>query len=523
MKHLFLDDGIIELQHGIERRWHQPMKHGPPVLGPNGPLEQPRLHIWNPPLTAEDGEGWRMWYIGGEQLHPLYATSRDGINWSRPRLDAVGAGAEDATNLIDLGFSATRKERRLVLCRRPEANYSYIALTRAGGRLRPLESDDGLTWRYHADHPGIPSDDEYRLGWDPVQRLLLATVKLGGRNSRVSLAVPEYGRAVALSTSADGLDWTDPEMILHADHLDCVAGAEELERHFADDELLSPLFRDPEHCWSDVYNMPVFHYEGLYIALPVLFHQSGFWQYPGRPEGSNQDGLLWPCLAWSRDLRSWERPEKREPFIPLSPCSDATIYDNGTIHACAPVRHDDELWFYYYGSRFSHVGIPLLQEAGLLGDEDAPAGAIFLARLRLDGFASLRAGGETGALLTKPVTVDGATLRINASASGGAIGVEIRDAETGRAIPGFSLGESLRSRTICFPDGQVHPRPNGWGARFDDDPQGDDSVPFIGDEVDAPVRWKCGEDLSALRGRKVRLLFTLREAHLYSFEFVDAD
>jgi len=526
MRQLFLDDSGIELQEGVQRRWHQPVKHGPPVLAPGGPLEQSRVHIWNPPFAAEDGAGWRMWYIGGEGLHPLHALSDDGVEWRRPALGLVKSAEDAAGNLIDLGFTAVSpKEQRLVLCRPDgcaEAAARYCALTRVGSTLKPLTSEDGLRWHYHADRPGIPSDDEYRLGYDPDTGRLIATVKLGGRSGRVRFAVPEYGRSVALSTSTDGLKWTEPQVSFHADHRDREAGAEELQRHVREPELRSPLFVDPAYRWTDVYNMPVFRYEGLYLALPIMFHQCGVWQHPGDRAGSNQDGLLWPCLAWSRDLDEWRRPDVRQPFIPLSPCTDDAVYDNGTIHACAPVRHGDELWFYYYGSRYSHVSPAVLEQAGLMGDDAGPIAAIFLARLRLDGFASLRAADAVGLVLTRPITVDGATLRINAQATGGEIRAEIRDAETGRAIPGFGLGESLHSRTISFPDGSVHSRATGWGARFEDETVADNSVAFSGDAVDAPLTWRGGGDLSALRGRQVRMLFALRSADLYSFGFGDA-
>ncbi|MGM0488123.1 MAG: hypothetical protein ACQESR_15335 [Planctomycetota bacterium] len=45
MKHLFIDDDVIELRESVKRRWHQAVKHGPPVLEPESALEQPRLHI----------------------------------------------------------------------------------------------------------------------------------------------------------------------------------------------------------------------------------------------------------------------------------------------------------------------------------------------------------------------------------------------------------------------------------------------------------------------------------------------
>jgi hypothetical protein len=394
-----------------------------------------------------------MWYIGGEELQPLHARSDDGIEWSRPALGPAEAEGGARSNLVNLGFEADRKERRLVLCRPDREGAGparYLALTRVGGRLKPLESDDGLSWRFHEDHPGIPSDDEYRLGYDGEGGVFIATVKRGGRHGGAPFAVPEYGRTVSVSTSPDGLEWTDPEVAFHADFRERAAGAEAIERHLADDSLLSPMFVDPDHSWTDVYNMPVFRYEGFYLALPVMFHQCGFWQYPGRPDGHNQDGLLWPGLAWSRDLRDWRRPHRREPFIPLSACDDPAIYDNGAIHACAPVRRGDELWFYYYGSRFSHVGLALLQEAGL-AVEGRPNGAVYLAKLRLDGFASYHGGEQPGVILTRPVVVGGSNLRINARAEGGEIRAELRDAETGRVIPGFSMGDlgPTRSQRTC--------------------------------------------------------------------------
>lgn len=521
MKHLFLDDEGIELQDKVERRWHQPSKRGRPVLAPEGPLEGRRLHIWNPPLRTESGDGWRMWYIGGEDLNALYAESEDGLHWRRPELGLVEAGGSRANNLVDLGFEAQRKAKRLVMAPNPAAGRGgeqLCALTLVRGVLKPLFSEDGLRWRCLADHPGVPSDDEYRLGADLGKGRLVATVKLGGFKGRVCCPVPEYGRAVALSTSSDGMAWTEPRMVFHADHLDRAAGAEMIARHFAAPGLRSPMFKEPAHTWTDVYNMPVFPCGGMYLALPVMFHQCSSWRYPDNPGNANQDGLLCSDLAWSRDLLRWERKAERVPFIPLSPCDDREVYDNGCIHACAPVRHGDELRFYYYGSRISHVRMALAEEAGLF-PQDMPMGGVFMATLRVDGFASLRAGGEGGAVLTKPVTVDGPSLRINANAKGGEIRAEIRDAETGRAIPGFCMGESLAPRTFAFPDGAVHVRKAGFGARFEDDPETDDTVPFVGDEVDAKMGWKGGSDLSALQGRMVRVLFALKNADLYSYGF----
>jgi len=106
--------------------------------------------------------------------------------------------------------------------------------------------------------------------------------------------------------------------------------------------------------------------------------------------------------------------------------------------------------------------------------------------LRLDGFVSVSAPYGGGTMTTKPLTFDGRRLVINFSTSAaGHIVVELLGAD-GAPIPGFSL---------------------------------DDAVETIGDSVERVVTWKKGPDVSALRGRPVRLRFHMKDADLYSVRF----
>jgi hypothetical protein len=106
--------------------------------------------------------------------------------------------------------------------------------------------------------------------------------------------------------------------------------------------------------------------------------------------------------------------------------------------------------------------------------------------LRLDGFASVNAPAQSGEMLTRPVRFTGAALKLNFSTSAaGGIRVEIQD-EAGRAVPGFSLG---------------------------------DSEVVYGDALDRTVTWRNGADLSALQGRPVRLRFVLQDADLFALRF----
>ncbi len=107
--------------------------------------------------------------------------------------------------------------------------------------------------------------------------------------------------------------------------------------------------------------------------------------------------------------------------------------------------------------------------------------------LRLDGFASMHADYGGGEFRTKPLRFNGSRLNINFSTSAaGGIQFEIQDAE-GQPIPGFTLT---------------------------------DSVEQIGNEIERTVNWKSGTDISALSGKTVRLRCVLKDADLYSLQFV---
>ena len=106
--------------------------------------------------------------------------------------------------------------------------------------------------------------------------------------------------------------------------------------------------------------------------------------------------------------------------------------------------------------------------------------------LRLDGFSSLRAPYEGGEMVTKPLKFQGSRLLLNFSTSAaGGVRIEIQD-ESGTPIPGFALS---------------------------------DSVETIGNEIERAVRWKKGDDVSALAGRPVRLRFVMKDADIFALQF----
>lgn len=115
-----------------------------------------------------------------------------------------------------------------------------------------------------------------------------------------------------------------------------------------------------------------------------------------------------------------------------------------------------------------------------------PAAHLRRYSLRVDGFASMHAPYEGGEFVTRPLDFTGKYLLVNfATSAAGDIRVELQDAD-GKAIPGFSLK---------------------------------DSVETIGNEIERRVRWRAGDDLGQFAGRPIRLRFVMRDADLYSLHF----
>jgi len=107
--------------------------------------------------------------------------------------------------------------------------------------------------------------------------------------------------------------------------------------------------------------------------------------------------------------------------------------------------------------------------------------------VRVDGFMSANAPYAGGELVTKPFIFDGGSLAVNAATSAfGSFQIEIQHAD-GTSVKGFERGN-------CEP---IHC----------------DSLRYI-------VHWQNRCDLSQLAGQPIRLRFLLKDADIYSFQFV---
>ncbi len=476
-RQLFLDDeGIARIEH-LSRTMHRPVKRGAVIRPtPNEP-EVTAVQIRTAPIWAPARRVWKLWdcstprslharrlYCGG------YHESADGLHWTRPAVGQVEHRGSRENHYISFMIRGRHCRPDCVVYDRtdPDPARRYkAAVPNVGFAVSP----DGVTWTA-LDVPGVPSSDEYNLSFDEQAPLFILTVKRGG----------PYGRSVALSTSKDFERWTRPELVFHADERDQRLGREHIKTRLATTQLQRPEYNDPNHYKVDVYNMAVFRYESVYVGLPSMYHETG--RVP--KDWTGFDGIaLSPTitaavrqygdytgfhhvqLACSRDLRHWSRLGDRRPFIDASPLG-AGAYDLQCIIApSCPVVRGDELWLYYTG----------IKHYAFITSDRPDAGAVCLAVLRRDGFVSLDAGEQEGAVITRPFAFRGRMLCVNVDARRGWLRGDVLDA-SGKVIAA--------------------------------------SQHLEGDQPHGRLVWKT-PDLGALKGQKVTLRFSLCNARLYAY------
>lgn len=473
-KQLFLDNFVVARVVNVNRCLHQPKKFGP-VIRPEESWERGSVQIWTGgPYWIEEESLWKLWYLCGSDELACHAVSEDGIHWDKPILRRVCVSGSRENNVVALDPLLEKSDNAIEnIIHHPEEKdpekrfkgFSGIFKTR-----QPIVSPNGLDWQT-LPVPEIPSQDVSSLFFDRRSMTFVATLKHQS----------PYGRSFCLSVSRDFQKWTDPRacLVFYADKKDQELGAQCIQYHVQSPDLYKPLLNRPDEYRTDIYHFPIFFYEGLYVAMPTVFNQSGM-TYNEKITLDWADGVSMVELAVSRDLLNWERVGNREKFLPLSPLDGGKNYDTGQLLAGnRPVARDNEIWFYYTGCK-SRASLYDVGE----GNPPDDRAAICLAKLRRDGFVSLDAGEEEGSVLTKPVQLHGTSIRINLDAADGELRAEILDQECKAPLPGFSLGESRTLRA---------------------------------DNLESGLEWTSGKDTASLAGRIVRIHFVLRRARLYAF------
>jgi len=456
-RQLFMDDDVVAQLENLRRTMHQPLKKGA-VIKPDQPWESVLQTRCAPAWDAER-ELFKIWLVTSnfaaarDAAGTTYAESKDGIHWTKPALRQVEYNGSLENNYVtpdpQLRWGGNAILNVVYDPDDKDPQRRFKGMLGVNGR-QPIISPDGIHWKL-LDAAALPSQDESNLSYDRANRMFLATLKETG----------PYGRSHGISTSKDFMTWTKPVLFFHADAEDQQRAKQNIAARLANPKLQQPIYNDPQDYHADIYNIGVFRYEGLYIGLPAVFHSTG-----ALPEG-NTDGFHLIQLVSSRDLKNWHRLGDRQPFIEPSEVAPGVYDTMQMLPPSSPVQHDDELRFYYTGIR--HRKLP----EGVNSD----LGAICLAVLRRDGFISLDAGPQGGQMLTKPFTVRGQQLLINADARNGDLTVEILD----RNDNVLAVSEKIE-----------------------------------GDQLRATVQWR-DRGLAEFAEQPIRLRFRLRQASLYSF------
>ena len=469
-RQLFLDDDDVAQIENLRVTFHQPQKRGAvirrePAVGGNPEIRC--APVWNP-----EAQLWQLWTIcvTPEELHGIaglsgYHESRDGLHWYQPilRQAAYRGTRENNFVYIPMGDGCTAEILGAVYDRTdpdPKRRYKALSFTMAPElAILFATSPDGIHWT-RVDIALIASGDEPNFSFDERNRLFIATVKVPG----------PFGRSHALTVSEDFEQWSEPQLVFHADEEDQEQAREIIAARLADKTLQQPVFNHPEEHAVDVYNFAISRYESRYIGFASMFYHTGrAWN------DRNHDGFHHVQLASSRDMYSWRRLGRRAPFIGPSPLGTGAYDTMQILGPSFPVVRGDQLWFYYSGIRHRWQPPKASPERA----------AICLATLRRDGFVSLDADADGGAVTTAPFLWEGQRLHLNADALDGEIRCELADA-AGQPLPGFERHNSL---------------------------------PVAQDSVRVAVRWREQEAMPVNSAGPVQLRIWLREARLYSYWF----
>ncbi len=437
--HLFVDDYAVAAKAGVVRTYHPFEKYaGNPVMVADRPWEGANVYLYGTTLPDESGSGYRMWYHClnlGVGTYALYATSADGIHWNKPSLGVVSYNGSTANNILlpNGCFPSVMHTPWDADLLRP-----YKMIYFGSSRFNGAWSVDAMHWTDSPKNPVLPPlSDVGNFVWDPHIQQYIGYPKVGATVNNLKR------RAVGYTATTDFESWPSASLILAPDDWDdrWVPAGTVQRTHF--------------------YGLCGFAYESMYLGL--------LWIFRATDADGYYDGPIYVEIVSSHDGIHWTREEgDRPPIIPLGP--PGAWDDSMIVTATHPIVEGGTIRLYYGGFDDLHAQAKNWH------------GSIGLATLRKDGFASLDAGAGGGTITTQKIDRVSGPLRVNFTAPGGSLRVEVLD-EAWNVLPGY--GEA-------------------------------DCNAVSGDSVDQVVTWAGHAELPT-GVAPVRLRFILRNASVYSF------
>jgi len=418
-RQLFVDDFLIA-QTSLARTFHRAQYHpASPVLTPVTPWEKrdPVADRTNAPhkspaaMPFSDGaffdpkDGlFKLWYMGGYASTMCYATSTDGIHWTRPTLDVV-----KGTNIV---FNGDRDSSTVWLDQStPNPAERYKLTLWHDHYLELFTSGDGIHWTKVANSGR--AGDRTTFFYNPFRDVWVFSLRSeqnAGARHRLYWETPDFAHGTKWNASGPGspVEWV---------------GADKLDP-------MRPEYRIP----TELYNLDCVAYESIVLGLFTIWRGE-------RPQREKPNDI---CLGYSRDGFHWARPD-REPFLGVSEHYGDWNWANVQSAGGCCLVIGDTLYFYVSGRH------------GLEGTDVPDVCSTGLATLRRDGFVSMDHPGHArverlsgsgvapGTLITRPVRFSGKHLFVNLAAPSGDLRVEVLD-EAGRTIAPFTAAACVPVR-----------------------------------------------------------------------------
>lgn len=433
---LLVDDHLIEMLTGSAAfHLHKPVPQQV-ALVTDAPWEGNTSAYYT---VFKDDDLLRMYYRGwhhdevrGEPAHAevtCYAESRDGITWNKPNLGLFEWNGSKDNNIVWDGIGCHNFTPFRDTNPRCPADQKYKALGRenrpgkSSKSLFAFQSPDGIHWSLMRDEPVITQG-----AFDSQNLAFWDPVRREYREYHRTFE--NRIRDIQTATTQNFLEWPDPAFLNYPG-----APTQHLYTN-----AVQPYFRAPH----------------LFVGFPTRF----------LPEEGDR---VEPILMTSRDGLTFNR--WNDPVIPeTAPKDRAGNRSNYMAWGIIPTPNKPTELSVYASEAYY----------------EGPNSRLRRFTYRTDGFVSVRAGTQSGEILTKVILFDGGTLDLNFKTSmSGSIRVEVRDAG-GNPIEGFQI---------------------------------QDCRPINGDSIEQSVKWDGGRKLGSLAGTPIRLRILLQDADLFALRF----
>jgi len=456
-RQLFVDDFLIQ-QTSLRRVFHAAEIHpNSPVLVPDRAWERKgewRGYVGPHAIPFSDGVWYdpkdrlfKMWYMAGVLDSTCLAISKDGIHWEKPDWGVVAG-----TNVVHTGNRDSCTVWLDLDDSDPGRRYKMFRFQKSPRRGLVLSvSSDGVHWSNDVRWAGA-CNDRSTVFYNPFRKVWVYSLKSVGRVAGVSdeERIRRYWELADLLKSPMWSKMEEPYLWATCDRLD-------------------PQWPLKDIGSSKIYNLDAVAYESVMLgAFSILQTYYG----KENKERPKRNEVL---LGFSRDGFNWDRP-CRKPFIGVSERRGDWNWGNIQSAGGICLVVGDKLHFYFS----ARAGSARLGREKCHSEADAGTG---LAILRRDGFASMEAGPEEGALTTCPLRFSGRYLFANMAVTEGELRAEVLDGK-GQVIESFSKERCIPVRT---------------------------------DRTIARLNWQGITDLSCVAGKEVCLRFHLRNGRLYSF------